>query len=191
MWFNGTYPHLWREDVWDWESGTGKDLAGGLRVRRVHCQSCGHAPALLPSFLLGRRRDLSEVIVRALFLRATGTSVVRVIKAMRRPASTVRDWLVRFGERAEMLAQGESEVAVGWGWKAGDLPLLPLQRCLELLGLLLLLQQERRPWMEPGALASLLTGGWWLGTNTSPVLAVGRDGFLMAANSTKEVVDDP
>lgn len=189
--FHGSYERRWREDVWDWESGEGEDVEGTIRVRRVQCTSCGHAPALLPGFLFGRRRDLSEVIIRALFLRTRGGSLAQVVKATRRPWSTVRDQLERFKERLEELAQGEAELAVGWGWKAGDLPLMSAERCLALLGILLHIQRERRPWTGAGMLSSAITGGWWLGTNTSPVLAVGRNGFLMATNSIKEVVDDP
>lgn len=76
--FNGSYRPRWREDVWDWESGEGRDVEGEIGVRRVHCLGCGHGPGVLPSFLFGRRRDLSEVIVRALLRWVGGSSLARV-----------------------------------------------------------------------------------------------------------------
>jgi Homeodomain-like domain len=58
---------------------------------------------LLPAALLLRRCDLVEVIGRALELAGVGWGQRRIVAAVGVPRSTLRGWLTRFAERAEML----------------------------------------------------------------------------------------
>jgi Helix-turn-helix domain len=58
---------------------------------------------LLPVFGLARRADLAEVIGAALVAKAKGTSVRAIAGWLGRPQDTVRGWLRRFAERAEMV----------------------------------------------------------------------------------------
>jgi hypothetical protein len=58
---------------------------------------------LLPVFGLARRADLAEVIGAALVAKAKGTSVRAIAGWLGRPQDTVRGWLRRFVERAEMV----------------------------------------------------------------------------------------
>ncbi len=135
-------------------------------------------PGILPSFLFRWRRDLVEVIGAALFLRARGKSVQRIWRRLRRPEATVRDWCRRFKENAAGLAEGEEEVAVAWGWPGRRLEVMPVRRCLELLEILLAIQHRRgRTSLLAFALASLITGGEWLGRHKPPVWRGGRTGF--------------
>lgn len=58
---------------------------------------------LLPAALLLRRCDIVEVIGRALVARAAGWGQRRIVALLRVPRSTLRGWLARFADRAEMI----------------------------------------------------------------------------------------
>lgn len=74
-----------------------------LQPRRSRCRGCLRTQVLLPSVCLLRRRDLAEVIGRALLLRALAVGQRRIAAESAVPPSTVRGWLSRFAGRAELI----------------------------------------------------------------------------------------
>lgn len=74
-----------------------------VRPRRSRCGSCGCSHVLLPVFALLRRADAVSVIGAALVAKAGGAGVRTVAAALCRPVETVRGWLRRFAERAELV----------------------------------------------------------------------------------------
>ncbi|WP_202976274.1 helix-turn-helix domain-containing protein [Microbacterium sp. HSID17254] len=58
---------------------------------------------LLPAFALVRRADVVEVIGQALAMVARGAGTRTAAEQVGRPAETVRGWVRRFRERAELL----------------------------------------------------------------------------------------
>jgi hypothetical protein len=79
----------------------GQDGVGWrLRPRRSRCGRCGVTHVLLPVSCLLRRADGVAVIWAALAGKAAGLGFRPIASRLGRPASTVRDWLARFGSRA-------------------------------------------------------------------------------------------
>lgn len=75
-----------------------------LCPRRSRCTGCRVTHVLLPVTVLLRRADTAAVIVSALAAKATRRAGFRRIAAdLARPAETVRGWLRRFAERAEVV----------------------------------------------------------------------------------------
>jgi transposase-like protein len=74
-----------------------------LLVRRGRCVGCGRTHALLPGFLLGRRRDVADAIGRALSLAAGGRGHRPIAEELGLAATTVRSWLRRLRLRADVL----------------------------------------------------------------------------------------
>ena len=64
---------------------------------------CGVSHVLLPVFALVRRADVAEVIGAALAAKAAGAGARSIATRLRRPVETVRGWLRRFADRAEVL----------------------------------------------------------------------------------------
>jgi hypothetical protein len=108
--FAGSYPRKVRE----------AGVVHRIVVRRVVCPSCGTSDALLPDFVLKRRKDTASAIGAAVLERA-GIEVPAGSKALYRgvPSRTVRSWLARFAERADELRVRFSALTVEWG---GELP---------------------------------------------------------------------
>lgn len=92
---------------WGWartrllRDGRGPGLV--LRPRRSRCRSCGSSHVLLPAFALVRRADVVEVIGQALAVVARGAGARTAAEQVGRPVETVRGWVRRFRERAELL----------------------------------------------------------------------------------------
>lgn len=74
-----------------------------VQPRRARCGRCGRSQVLLPVSMLVRRADEVEVIGAALAARAAGQGAGRIARTVGRARSTVRGWLSRFAERAELL----------------------------------------------------------------------------------------
>jgi transposase-like protein len=81
-----------------------------LRPRRSRCPDCYKTSVLLPNYLLVRRVDEAAVIGSALTQKAQGMGHRKVALNISRPATTVRGWIRRFGERSKMLL----EHFLGW-----------------------------------------------------------------------------
>ena len=92
---------------WGWartrllRDGPGTGLV--LRPRRSRCRSCRSSHVLLPAFALVRRADVVEVIGQALAAVARGAGARTAAELVGRPVETVRGWVRRFRERAELL----------------------------------------------------------------------------------------
>ncbi len=85
-------------------------------VRRVACRACGSTHAVLPSFLLSRRRDAASVIGAAIEQVAAGCDGARpAALAAGVPHTTARSWLRRFRRRAREMAIAFAAAAVELG----------------------------------------------------------------------------
>lgn len=82
-----------------------------IRPRRAICHGCRTTHVLLPVVGLLRRRDLAEVIGRALVAVVAGRGHRTIAGAMGIPPTTVRGWVRRFGERAEQLREHFTRLA--------------------------------------------------------------------------------
>jgi len=82
-----------------------RDVAGWLEVRprRGRCRICQATHVLLPSVALLRRVDLARVIGLALLAKTAGRGHRQAAAELGVPATTVRGWLRRFAERAELV----------------------------------------------------------------------------------------
>lgn len=74
-----------------------------VRPRRGRCRGCRVTHVLLPASLLLRRFDLVVVIGRVIEQAAVGVAGRALARLLGVPRSTVRGWLVRFADRAELL----------------------------------------------------------------------------------------
>jgi hypothetical protein len=184
---------------WGWAAARFVRVAAGaverVRPRRAICpvadvDGCGRSHVLLPRFLLGRRLDEVGLIWSVLVARAGGWGWRRAAGLAGRPASTVRGWLARFADRAQVIrhsfAELERLVSAADG---GDMDRLrpaggPLADAVAQVGACL--AALRRYWggsvftVSPAQVVTVLSGGWLLGTrelrttglwiNTSPHL---------------------
>jgi Domain of unknown function (DUF6431) len=73
---------------------------GTLQVARAVCRRCRGTHALLPSFLVARRRDLVGTIGAACELAAAGAGHRPIALRLSVPATTARGWLRRLRARA-------------------------------------------------------------------------------------------
>ena len=112
MAFDGVYARLVRE------AGTLHEIF----VRRALCGPCGRSEALIPHFVVRRRRD-SVSSIGAAVLASCGVELPHGATELYRgvPARTVRSWRQRFAERAVELWGRLEAVTVEWG---GELPFL-------------------------------------------------------------------
>jgi transposase-like protein len=74
-----------------------------LRPRRARCRGCRGTHVLLPQIALLRRQDEVLVIGAAIVASVVGWGYRRIARRLGVPADTVRGWLRRFRERAELL----------------------------------------------------------------------------------------
>jgi len=72
-----------------------------LRPRRVRCRGCEATHVLLPLGVLLRRADEAGVVGAAITAKAAGLGTRPVAGLLDRPVETVREWLRRFGARAD------------------------------------------------------------------------------------------
>ena len=83
-----------------------------LRPRRARCRGCAATHVLLPDVCLLRRQDEVAVIGAAITASVAGVGYRRIAGRLDVPADTVRGWLRRFGERAELLRAHFTRCAV-------------------------------------------------------------------------------
>jgi hypothetical protein len=74
-----------------------------LRPRRARCRGCRGTHVLLPQIAVLRRHDEVLVIGAAIVASVAGGGYRRIARRLGVPADTVRGWLRRFRERAELL----------------------------------------------------------------------------------------
>ena len=75
----------------------------GLLVRRARCKACKRTHALLPGFVLARRRDVVDVVGCALEMAAGGRGYRPIAAALGAKETTVRSWLRRLRARVAVL----------------------------------------------------------------------------------------
>lgn len=161
-----------------------------LWVRRAHCGRCRASHALVPSFCLVGRLDAVEIIGAAL------TAVVGEARGVRPaaeeadvPHTTARDWVRRFCRRAAMIGAAFAAVAVE---VAGLAPSLPTRRGVAEHALGAIRQAFVAVAARAGpalpswwCLASVLTGGRLLATNTNPLsIVLGRRRLIVPVPDT-------
>jgi transposase-like protein len=83
-----------------------------LRPRRARCRGCSETHVLLPDVLLLRRQDEVAAIGAAIEASVAGEGCRRIARRLGVPADTVRGWLRRFAERAELIRRHFTRCAV-------------------------------------------------------------------------------
>ena len=83
-----------------------------LRPRRARCRTCRGTHVLLSEQGLLRRRDEVAVIGAAIAARVAGLGYRPIARGLGVPADTVRGWLRRFAQRAEVLRAHFTRCAV-------------------------------------------------------------------------------
>lgn len=146
-----------------------------LRPRRARCRSCAGTHVLLPDVALLRRRDEVAVIGAAIVASVAGQGHRRIAGRLGVPADTVRGWLRRFAERAELVRAHFTRWAVVLDAEQGSV--LPagggVADALEAVAV------AARAWVlrfgpgDPWRIASVLSGGVLLG-NTNCLFAAVR-----------------
>jgi hypothetical protein len=139
-----------------------------LRPRRARCRSCLGTHVLLPDVCLLRRQDEVSVIGAAIVASVAGEAYRRIAARLGVHADTVRGWLCRFGERAELIRSHFTRCAIALDLELG--PVMPagssVADAVEVIAV------AGRAWVlrfGPGDLwsvASRLSGGELLATRT-------------------------
>ena len=143
-----------------------------LRPRRGRCRGCLGTHVLLPDLVLLRRQDEIGVIGVAIEASVAGEGYRRIAARSGVPADTVRGWVRRFAERAELIRAHFTRCAVMLDPELGAL--LPagngVADALEAIAI------AARAWVlrfgptEPWQIASRLSAGLLLATR-APALA--------------------
>jgi hypothetical protein len=125
---------------------------------------------LLPGVALLRRVDLAQVIGQALLAKAQGRGHRVIAGELGVPATTVRGWLRRFAERAELVRAHFTRLVVWLDPQAG--PVCPrgspVADAVEAIGTAAVAAARRfGPGLGPWGFASGATGGRLL-CNTNP-----------------------
>src|SRR5438067_11501007 len=74
-----------------------------LRPRRARCRGCLGTHVLLPELAFARRQDEVSVIGEAIEAKVAGEGFRRIAARLGVYPETVRGWLRRFAERAELI----------------------------------------------------------------------------------------
>ena len=137
-----------------------------LRPRRARCRGCRGTHVLLPDVCLLRRQDEVAVIGAAITASVSGLGYRRIARGVGVPADTVRGWLRRFAERAELLRGHFTRCAVALDPELW--PVMPagsgIADALEVVAV------AARSWVlrfgpaDPWAVVSRLSGGGLLAT---------------------------
>ena len=145
-----------------------------LRPRRARCRGCAGTHVLLADVALLRRRDGVAVIGAAIEAHVGGEGHRPIAARLGVPAGTVRGWLRRFAQRAELIRAHFTRSAVALDAEIGAL--LPagsgVADALEAVAV------AARAWVlrfgpgDPWRITSVLSGGALLGNTSCPFPAV-------------------
>jgi len=145
-----------------------------LRPRRARCRGCAGTHVLLPDLALVRRQDEVAVIGAALEAKVAGSGFRSIASRLGVHAGTVRGWLRRFAERAELIRAHFTRWAVALDPELGAV--MPaggtVADALEAIAV------AARAWVlrfgpgDPWRIASVLSGGALLATRTAPFPSV-------------------
>jgi hypothetical protein len=137
-----------------------------LRPRRARCRGCAGTHVLLPDVALLRRQDEIAVIGAAIEATVAGQGYRRIAGRLGVHADTVRGWLRRFAERAELVRAHFTRCAVALDVELGAV--LPagssVADALEAIAV------AAKAWVlrfgpgDPWRIASVLSGGVLLAT---------------------------
>ena len=137
-----------------------------VRPRRARCRGCTGTHVLLPEVALLRRQDEVVVIGVAIEAKVAGEGYRRIASRLGLHADTVRGWLRRFAERAELVRAHFTRCAVALDPEIGVV--LPagsaIADALEAIAV------AARAWVlrfgpgDPWPIASRLSGGVLLAT---------------------------
>lgn len=137
-----------------------------LRPRRARCRGCTGTHVLLPEVALLRRQDEVSVIGAAIEANVAGEGYRRVALRLGVHADTVRGWLGRFAERAELLRAHFTRCAAVLDPELG--PVLPagsvVADALEAIAVAARVWVLRFGLGDPWWIASRLSGGMLLAT---------------------------
>lgn len=142
-----------------------------LWLRRARCARCRASHALVPSFCLVGRLDVVEVVGEVIGeVIGSGRGVRPPADRVDVPHTTARDWVRRFSRCAEVLAAGFAALVVEVSGKAATLAFEPARQALEAIKAAFEAVRCRAgpDLVGQWALASLVTGGRLLATNTNP-----------------------
>lgn len=157
-----------------WSGYLRKVRESGVRVRiwvrRGRCPPCAVTHALLPDFVVERRRYVVEQIGQALEQVAASVGAWRSSVELDLPFATVRDWRRRGRQRAPGLLARLAELALQVGAEIRELPTGALSALVSVLKVVWARSREREPglagvWRFWNAIFS----GKGLAPNTQPV----------------------
>ncbi len=139
-----------------------------LRPRRARCRGCAATHVLLPEIALLRRQDEVSVIGAAIVASVAGEAYRRIAGRLGVHADTVRGWLRRFRDRAQVIRSYFTRCAVALDPELG--PVMPagsaIADAVEVIAV------AARAWVlrfgpgDPWLIASRLSGGELLATRT-------------------------
>ena len=139
-----------------------------LRPRRARCRGCLGTHVLLPDLALLRRQDEVSVIGAAIEAMVAGVAYRRIASGLGVHADTVRGWLRRFVERAELIRARFTRLAVALDPELG--PVLPagsgIADALEAIAVAAQAWVLRFGAGDPWRVACRLSGGVLLATRT-------------------------
>ena len=143
----------------------------GLRPRRGRCRTCRSTHVLLPVVALVRRVDLAQVIGLALLAKAAGRGHRQIAAELGVPQTTVRGWLRRLAERAELVRGHFTRLAAWLDPQAGPITARgsPVGDAVEAIGTAAVAAARRFGLgVGPWEFASGATGGRLLGNTNAP-----------------------
>jgi len=159
MTFDGTYPRRVRE--------AGVEFT--VFIRRARCSPCGLDDALLPDFVVRRRRDSASAIGAAVLAATVDLPAGAAELYAAVPDRTVRSWRRRFADRAGELTVRFDALTASWGtldWPDRTSP-SPVSMAASAIAQMWVAARRRvGPDAIPPAwpLANLITGGQLLAT---------------------------
>jgi len=145
-----------------------------LRPRRGRCRGCACTHVLLADVALSRRQDEVLVIGEAIEAKVAGEGFRRIAARLGAYPETVRGWLRRFVERAELIRAHFTRWAVALDRELW--PVLPagsgVADALEAIAVAARAWVLRFGLAEPWQVASRLSGGGLLGNTNRPLETV-------------------
>ena len=156
-------------------------------IRRGKCRPCRISHALVPVFLLRRRLDPAAVIGDAVAHMVGGSGARTAAASVAVPHSTARDWRRRHRARAPAWLARAEALIVELG---GELPRWRADVEWASLDALVTAWRRATAWAAgeapPGVwqFVSVISGGSWLSTTTSPPWAGGTGRPFIATTSS-------
>jgi Domain of unknown function (DUF6431) len=145
-----------------------------LRPRRARCRGCAGTHVLLPELAFSRRQDEVSVIGAAIEAKVAGEGFRRIATRLGAYPETVRGWLRRFAERAELIGAHFTRCAVALDPELGAM----LPAGSDVADALEAIAVTARAWVlrfgpaGPWQIASRLSGGLLLGNTNRPLETV-------------------